>query len=171
IGDGEVLDRRGQLGRLHLHADKFVALVLVRNAPLASLLVDNQGPLAGSRHGEDGVAARGHGFAANYHIGTGNESCGFISPGAPNFAEGHEFPVDLAAFHARAGVVGLDGFSAAQIARSRGWWTGLASAHLSEDGCSEQDKQCGKGNSFLHGFSLLSTSQWTTTLDASEADS
>src|ERR1022692_727079 len=116
VGEGEILHRRGQLGSFHIHANQFVTLILVRDTPFSSLLANDERPLVGTGYGKDRVAACGYGLAADYHIGAGDEGCGFIGPGAPDLAERYEVTVNLAAFHARTGVVGLDGFSATEIA-------------------------------------------------------
>src|SRR5207249_11648743 len=84
VGNGEVLDRRGQLRDFHVHASQFVAFILVRDAPFACLLVDDQGPLVGVGYGEDGIAASGHSLAADIDIGAGHEGGGFVGARTPD---------------------------------------------------------------------------------------
>src|SRR4029077_418692 len=65
VGDGEILDRRGQLRNLHVHAGEFVALVFIRYAPFPCLFVDDERPLIGLRDGENRIAAGRNRLAAD----------------------------------------------------------------------------------------------------------
>src|SRR5258708_11084506 len=101
VGDGEILDRRGQLRIFHVEAGVFVLLVLVGNAPFGSLLIDDQRPFVGVGNGEEGVAASRDILASNLYVSAGHKGCGLVGAGAPNFSERHKAAENLASLGAR----------------------------------------------------------------------
>jgi hypothetical protein len=100
--DGEIFQWGGELGDFHVDAGEVVAWAGVGGAPFAGFFADDELPLVGVGHGEDGVAAGGNCGAADVEIGVGDEGGRFICAGAPHFAEGNEASENLAALHAWA---------------------------------------------------------------------
>jgi len=85
IRDGvlQVLDQRGRLGHGHLHTAQVLRLV-IRQARLAGLLVDDQHPVVGVRDvSKEGVVALGNIQAANGQVGISVQLGGGIGAGAP----------------------------------------------------------------------------------------
>jgi len=130
-GDGEILQRRRELGDFHVDAREVFARAGIGGAPLAGLLADDELPFVGVRNGEEGVAACGNGGAADVEIGVGDKSGRFIRAGTPDFAVGDEIAVNFAAFRTGAGVVDGESFSASELAFGLGGRTGPASFVLS----------------------------------------
>src|SRR2546422_10402919 len=85
--------------------------------------------------GEDGVAARWHGFAAHGQIRVGDERGRFVRAGAPHLPVRDQPTVNFASVHARAGVVHGNRLAAGELAIGFGRWAGtLALIPLAQDG-------------------------------------
>src|SRR5262249_11797203 len=82
--NGEVFHWTRSLGYIHVHARQVVAFILVRDAPLAGLLVNDQRPLVLVGNGENGVAAGGDSLAAYVGVGRSNQRSGLIFARGPN---------------------------------------------------------------------------------------
>src|ERR1700751_4133091 len=156
-GNGEVLDGASRFRDCHRYTAQLVRLILVRNAPLSGLLVDDQQPFVGTGDGEDGVVPCRNICAADPHIrGADKRGCA-ICARAPDFAIRHERVArtkDLAALGAWARVIDLNALATGELAFCAGWRASrfLVSSHLSEsDGC--KDKSCERNqNQLLHKF-------------------
>ena len=72
-GDGEVFHRGRELGDFHVDAGEVIARAGIGGAPFAGFFADDELPLVGVGHGEDGVAACGNGGAADGEIGVCDE--------------------------------------------------------------------------------------------------
>src|ERR1700687_5357223 len=151
IRDGEVFHRRGQFRDIHVDARQFVALILVRDSPFSSFLVDDESPLVSSGDGEERVAPGGHGLAANHYVAAGYEGRRFIRTGAPHLAERDESSKNLATLHTGTGIVRLYSLASPEIAGRGSGWAGFLAG--SENGESENQSD-DRGDSFLHGLSL-----------------
>ena len=67
---------------------------------------------------EDGVASRGNIFAADVQVRIRDQRGRLVGSGPPYLTVRHQSAENLAAFHARAGVVGLDRLAVAELALS-----------------------------------------------------
>jgi len=109
-GDGHVFLRRRHRLAGHGRATEVVAFG-VRDAPLTSLLANDEEPLTFAGQGEEGVGAGGDFEGADLEIGCGDESGGGVRTGAPDFTVGDDVGADGAAFEAGGAVVDCDGFA------------------------------------------------------------
>ena len=125
-GDGEIFQWGGEFGDFHVDAGEVIARAGIGGAPFAGFFADDELPLVGVGHGEDGVAAGGNGGATDGEIGVGDEGGGFICTGAPHLAVGNEITENFAALHARARIIDLHRFSVGELAIGFGGRTGAA---------------------------------------------
>src|SRR6266478_7741200 len=109
--NGEILHRRGQWRHPHIHPSKVFSLARIRNTPLPGLLADNQDPLVGVWHSKERVASCRDILASDVQVRVRDQRGGIVGSGPPNFAVRHQSAKYLAAFHARTGVVRLDGLT------------------------------------------------------------
>jgi hypothetical protein len=123
--DGEIFHWGGELGDFHVDAGEVVAGAGIGGAPFTGFFADDELPLVGVGHGEDGVAAGGNCGATDIEVGIGDEGSRFICAGAPDFAEGNEASENFATFHARAGVGDFYGLAAGELAFGVGGRTGF----------------------------------------------
>src|SRR5438105_5175718 len=169
-GDGEIFNRSGGFGCCHVGTRQIVVFARIICTPLTCFLADNERPLVFVGYGEDGVAAGGNVFAADGEVGISNERSGLICPGAPYLAVGHESAIDFARLmglgiaDAGARIVHVNGLAVSELALRVGRWAGTLALVLLRGGCDCEgnDQQGKEGDTFLHGFSCVSQSAFST---------